>query len=87
MPKKPAPKSAKTMKKSVSKAKGKSKKSPAPVHERGFMWKVLKQKQSEQKQLEKNPTNPHQAGSDNQPRVHAHHTGFGRFAGPRRRAG
>jgi hypothetical protein len=90
MPKAPAKKMSKSIKSkpapkgSKPKTKKPAKKAVAPVPERGFMWKILKQKQADKN----NPNKPQpQCFAEDRFKNYSREPSFTKFAGPRRRAG
>lgn len=73
------PKAARKTKSSVAAV------APAAGSRRGFMWKVLEQKQLKQKERE--TQKPDSANPFERSQPAATEAGFGRFHGPRRRVG
>lgn len=89
MPKAPAKKPKKTLKaKTAPQAKAKKpakKAAPQATPERGFMWKILKQKQAERADGSKPGVNP--MTMEDKFKNYSREPSFTKFAGPRRRAG
>ncbi len=98
MPKAPAKKSVKPMKRKSAapklsakpkikmKMKAKPKAKAAPP-ERSFMWKLLKRKEEERKMHQKNASNPSSPNPDGPFKTNVRPLSFTKFAGPRRRIG
>lgn len=90
MPKAPLKNKAKLKAKSATskrKAPALKKKIATAKPDRGFMWKVLKQKQEQRKQLQMNGTNVQPEYTRAGPNDPGHASrGFGRFNGSRRKA-
>lgn len=78
----------KKAKKPMAKAKVKKVgKTVEPVAKRGFMWKLLENKEKQLKeQSQKNATNPF-ARHESEAKPNERHHAFNKFAGPRRRVG
>ena len=91
MPKAPAKKPKRTLKAKTApqvKAKAKKPAKKAAVQatpKRGFMWKILKQKQAERTDGSKPSVNP--LNMEDKFKKYSREPSFTKFAGPRRRAG
>lgn len=73
----------------TAKAKKSAKPSHAPAqpaHKRGFMWKLLQEKQAQQKLMNGHMGNTANPTERLLPRGVQNQTGFARFNGPRRKA-
>jgi hypothetical protein len=94
MPKAPAKKTTKPVKRKTAapkasakpKMKAKPKAKPAPP-EKSFMWKILKRKEEERMMHDKNGVKPPSANPEGHFKNNVRPMSFQKFAGPRRRVG
>lgn len=77
--------------KAKAKTQAKAKVKPAAAKKensgRGFMWKVLEQKQAEQQKRQNGEAQGHSTNPEDRFRPQGPQNGFSRFNGPRRRVG
>ncbi len=87
MPKAPVKKkTAKKPAKAMSKKPASKRKAKPKPPEPSFMWKLLKRKEAERMEKQKNGPNPFGGNPDNRFRADSRPLSYAKFQGPRRRA-